>query len=388
MVRTGFYLFLSVFLTGYGLINAYIFIRGWPATSWMRRSWRKAVLLLFGFSVFSYPLGRFLTRLVPLPGEDGLVLIGSFYLAFMIYLFLILLFLDVLRLIRCFLPPVLKKRFQPSGTAPRTPFLMVIGIVLITVSLGHWNALHPRIRNLDIDLPQSSGARKQLSVVMASDLHLGRIIHNSRLEKIVGLINGLKPDLVLLAGDLTDEDISFLSDQNTAAILQRIQAPLGVYSVTGNHEYYSGIGKAVSFIRQGGIRVLEDEAVKIGNSFYLVGRKDRTAERFGEHRKPLGQLMKEVPPGYPVILMDHQPFQLAESQRQGVGLQLSGHTHNGQLFPINFIVGRIYENPWGYLKKGGTHYYVSCGLGTWGPPVRTCSIPEIVHIRLTLQPGP
>ena len=86
---------------------------------------------------------------------------------------------------------------------------------------------------------------------MASDLHLGRIIHNSRLEKIVGLINGLKPDLVLLAGDLTDEDIPFLSDQNTAAILQRIQAPLGVYSVTGNHEYYSGREKAVSFIRQG-----------------------------------------------------------------------------------------------------------------------------------------
>jgi uncharacterized protein len=388
LARTSLYLFLAVFLAGYGLVNAYIFIRGWPATAWMRRSWRKAFLLLFGFSVLSYPLGRFLSRLVPLPGEDGLVLIGSFYLAVMIYLFLVLLLLDTLRLIRNLSPPVLKKRFQPFRVAPRTPFLIVIGIVLITVSLGHWNALHPRIRNLDIDLPQSAGARRPLSVVLASDLHLGRIIRNSRLEKIVGLINGLKPDLVLLAGDLTDEDISFLSDQNTAAILQRIQAPLGVYSVTGNHEYYSGIGKAVSFIRQGGIRVLEDETVKIGNSFYLVGRKDQTAERFGEHRKPLGELMKVVPPGYPVILMDHQPFRLAESQRQGVGLQLSGHTHNGQLFPINFIVGRIYENPWGYLKKGATQYYISCGLGTWGPPVRTCSIPEIVHIRLTFQPGP
>jgi predicted MPP superfamily phosphohydrolase len=388
MPRTSLYIFLAVFLTGYGLVNAYIFIRGWPATAWMRRFWRKAVLLLFWLSVLSYPLGRFLSRLVPLPGEDGLVLIGSFYLAVMIYLFLVLLFLDTLRLIRCLLPPVLKKRFQPSGIAPRTKFLMVIGIVLITVSLGHWNALHPRIRNLEINLPQSAGSRQQLSVVLASDLHLGRIIRNSRLEKIVGLINGLKPDLVLLAGDLTDEDIPFLSDQNTAVILQRIQAPLGVYSVTGNHEYYSGIGKSVSFIRQGHIRVLEDETVKIGDSLYLVGRKDRTAERFGEPRKPLGELMKEVPPGYPVILMDHQPFQLAEAQRQGVGLQLSGHTHNGQLFPINFIIGRIYENPWGYLKKGDTHYYVSCGVGTWGPPVRTCSIPEIVHIRLTLQPGP
>ncbi len=265
---------------------------------------------------------------------------------------------------------------------------MVIGIVLITVFLGHWNSLHPRIRNLEINLPPSAGSRQRLRVVLASDLHLGRIIRNSRLEKIVGLINGLKPDLVLLAGDLTDEDIAFLADQNTAAILRRIQAPLGVYSVTGNHEYYSGREKAVSFIRQGGIRVLEDEVVKVGEALYLVGRKDRTAERFGEPRKPLAELMKKVPPDHPVILMDHQPFQLAEAQRQGVGLQLSGHTHNGQLFPINFIVGKIYENPWGYLKKGATQYYVSCGLGTWGPPVRTCSIPEIVHIRLTLQPGP
>ena len=388
MPRASLYIFITVFLTGYGLINTYIFLRGWPATAWMRPSWRKAVLLLFWFSILSYPLGRFLSRLVPLPGEDGLVLIGSFYLAVMIYLFLVILFLDTLRLIRYLFPPVLKKRFQPSGKAPRTRFLMVIGIVLITSSLGHWNALHPRIRNLAINLSQTTGPRQQLSVVMASDLHLGRIIRNSRLEKIVGRINGLKPDLVLLAGDLTDEDIPFLSDQNTAAILQRIQAPLGVYSVTGNHEYYSGREKAVSFIRQGGIRVLEDEIVKVGEALYLVGRKDRTAERFGEPRKPLAELMKEVPPGYSVILMDHQPFQLAEAQRQGVGLQLSGHTHNGQLFPINFIVGKIYENPWGYLKKGGTQYYVSCGVGTWGPPVRTCSIPEIVHIRLTLHPGP
>jgi predicted MPP superfamily phosphohydrolase len=324
--------------------------------------------------------------MMPLPGEDGLVLIGSFYLAVMIYLFLVLLFLDALRLIRALLPPSLKERLQPSGVAPRTKFLAVIGLVLTTVSLGHWNALHPRIRNLEIVLPQSAGPPKQLSIAMASDLHLGRLIHNARLEKIVGLINGLKPDLVLLVGDLTDEDISFLSDQNTAAILQRIQAPLGVYSVTGNHEYYSGIEKSVSFIRQGRIRVLEDQVVKIGDSLYLVGRKDRTAERFGGQRKPLEELMKEVPPGYPVILMDHQPFQLTEAQRQGVGLQLSGHTHNGQLFPINFIVGRIFENPWGYIRKGNTHYYVSCGVGTWGPPVRTCSIPEIMHIRLTLQP--
>ena len=329
MPRTSLYIFLTVFLTGYGLVNAYIFIRGWPATAWMRRSWRKAVLLLFGLSVLSYPLGRFLSRVVPLPGEDGLVLIGSFYLAVMVYLFLVLLFLDTLRLLRALFPPVLKKRFQPSGIAPRTKFLVVIGLVLITVSLGHWNALHPRIRNLEISLPQSVDSRVQLSVVMASDLHLGRIIRNSRLEKIVGLINGLKPDLVLLAGDLTDEDIPFLSDQNTAAILQRIQAPLGVYSVTGNHEYYSGREKAVSFIRQGGIRVLEDEVVKVGESLYLVGRKDRTAERFGEPRKTLAELLKEVPPAAPGGPHGPQPFQLAEARRNGIGLQLSGHTHNG-----------------------------------------------------------
>ncbi len=122
MPRTSLYIFLTVFLTGYGLINAYIFLRGWPATGWMSRFWRIAVLLIFWLSVLSYPLGRFLSRLVPLPGEDGLVLIGSFYLAVMIYLFLVLLFLDTLRLFRTFFPPVLKKRFQPSGIPPEQNF--------------------------------------------------------------------------------------------------------------------------------------------------------------------------------------------------------------------------------------------------------------------------
>ena len=127
MPRSSLYIFLTVFLTGYGLINVYIFMRGSPPPPGCGLLGERSSCCSLWLSVLSYPLGRFLSRLIPLPGEDALVLIGSFYLAVMIYLFLILLFLDTLRLIRTLLPQVLKRRFQPSGIAPRTKFLMVIG---------------------------------------------------------------------------------------------------------------------------------------------------------------------------------------------------------------------------------------------------------------------
>jgi len=122
----------------------------------------------------------------------------------------------------------------------------------------------------------------------------------------------------------------------------------------------------------------------VKNSFTIVGREDRSYNRgSARRRKSLEELMKGVDRSLPVILMDHQPFALEEAVSHSVDLQLSGHTHHGQLWPFNFITKRVYELSWGYLKKGATHIYVSCGVGTWGPPVRTGNRPEIVNIKLS-----
>jgi hypothetical protein len=132
--------------------------------------------------------------------------------------------------------------------------------------------------------------------------------------------------------------------------------------------------------------MLRDQSVKIADSFYLVGREDRSVGRFNGHlRKALPELMAAVDKKYPVILMDHQPFGLNEAVTESVDLQISGHTHYGQIWPLNYIVERIYELAWGYKKIAGTHFYVSNGVGTWGPPVRVGNRPEIINIRLNFQ---
>lgn len=155
----------------------------------------------------------------------------------------------------------------------------------------------------------------------------------------------------------------------------------------GNHEYYSGLERSLKALRNAGIVVLEDEAVKIGESFYLVGRKDRTAEERGGGRKPLAEIVNSCNPALPIILLDHQPVRLEEAEKAGIDLQLSGHTHNGQLFPFNLLNERFYEVNWGYLRKSKTHYFVSCGAGTWGPPIRTAGHSEVVRLRVTFGNG-
>ncbi len=132
--------------------------------------------------------------------------------------------------------------------------------------------------------------------------------------------------------------------------------------------------------------MLRDTAVLVNGQFYLVGRDDRDKPRFtGKPRKELSEILNKADHAYPIILMDHQPFNLEKSADNGVDLQLSGHTHNGQIWPFSYITRAIYELSWGYKKIRNTHVYVSCGFGTWGPPVRLGSRPEVLIIHLTFN---
>ena len=189
---------------------------------------------------------------------------------------------------------------------------------------------------------------------MASDIHLGTIMGSRRLETIVARINALEPDIVLLPGDIVDESVSIAEEEKMISVLRSIRAPLGVFSVPGNHEYFGGLAKNLEYLVRGGVRVLQDEAVTVGGAFVLAGRKDPTALRFGESRKALPEILESagVDRTLPIILLDHQPLRLNEAEDAGVDLQLSGHTHAGQLFPLNLINKMIYEQYWGYLRKG------------------------------------
>ncbi len=271
--------------------------------------------------------------------------------------------------------------------------MLVLGVsfvVAIAIVAGYYNAKNPRLKTLEIHIPKSADSLRTLDVAVASDIHLGTIIGNGRLKRIVDKINSLHADLVLFPGDIVDEDLAPVIQQNLGETLRTIKAKYGVFAVTGNHEYIGGVEDACKYLTDHGIRVLRDEVVTVDGSITLVGREDRSSSQFaGKKRKPLMELMANVDKRFPIILMDHQPIGLNEAVDAGVDLQLSGHTHHGQIWPFNWITEAIYEVSWGYKKKNQTQFYVSSGVGTWGPPVRLGNTPEIINLRITFGPlGP
>jgi predicted MPP superfamily phosphohydrolase len=200
---------------------------------------------------------------------------------------------------------------------------------------------------------------------------------------MVKLINAQNPDIILLVGDTFDEDLGPVIRNNMGQQLQMLRSKMGIFAVTGNHEYYGNPAVAVKYLEDHGIKVLQDTTVVVGGLLNLIGRNDRQSiSMLHKQRKPLDELVKESNPKLPIVLMDHQPFHLEEAEQNGVTLQLSGHTHHGQMWPFNYITSAIFEVSHGFYKKGNTSYYVSTGYGTWGPPVRTGNRPEVVVITL------
>lgn len=378
-----FIIFFSIVLIIYSLINYYIFIRGWkaiPVDSVIRPFYRWGFLFLAS----SYIIARILERVWLSPVSDVFTWIGSFWLGFMFYFFLAVVFFDILRLLHLFIP--VYPWFLPSD--PEKFKYAVFMVTCISVSLiiltGFINALSPKVKTIDLSIEKYAGNRQGLNIAMASDIHMGILVGPRRTKKMATLINNLKPDIVVFAGDMVDEELAPVLRFDLGRELKKISAPLGVYAVTGNHEYIGGAEKAKKYLENHGVTMLNDTMIHIDNSFYLAGREDRTSIRFGnKKRKELDELLNGADLNKPVIMLDHQPFGLNEVAKSGADLQISGHTHHGQLWPLNYLTRAIYEVSTGLRKLGKTWFYVSPGYGGWGPPVRTNSRPEVVLFRIS-----
>jgi hypothetical protein len=383
-MRWNFILFFGAFFTAYGLVNLYIFVRGWQAIA-QGSSLRTFYVPIFLILSLSFIGGRLLESLWLSWVSDLFVWTGSFWLAAMLYFFLALVVLDLARCVNHWLPFLPSHASAHYATVKQWTAFGLICMVGLVLMVGHINALSPKIRTLDLSLPRKNAKMGTLNIVLASDIHLGTLVGQKRFDKIVDRINSLDPDIILLPGDIVDEDLGPVIKQNLGESLRSLKSRFGVFAITGNHEYIGGVEEASRYLVDHGVTVLRDRVLRINETVYLVGREDRSMDRFTEKtRKPLKDLMAEVDGRFPVILMDHQPFHLEEGENNGVDLQISGHTHHGQLFPLNFITGRVYELSRGYKRKGKTHIYVSNGVGTWGPPVRLGNRPEIVNIKLRL----
>ncbi len=385
MRKISFAIFFSVALTVYAAINFYVDLRIWEVLSSHPRL-RSYCLALVIILAASFVAGRFLERVHITRISSFLVWVGSFWLAAMTYLLLLAMAIDILRLSNFIVPWFPSFMTTHPGQVKDVIAIIVTSFVLLIVVLGYLNASRPRIKTLNLSVSKHVDAAKSFNIVVASDIHLGTIIGKRQLKKIVAMINSLNADLVLLPGDVFDEDIGTVIRDNLGETLRTIRSRFGVIAVTGNHEYIGGEEAACQYLRDHGITVLRDSSVKINNTCYVVGREDISIRQFsGKQRKSLAELLQDVDKRLPIILLDHQPFRLEEAEQNAIDLQLSGHTHHGQLWPFNYISQRIFEVSWGYKKKGTTHVYVSCGVGTWGPPVRVGNTPEIVNIKLSFN---
>ncbi|MCR4440855.1 MAG: metallophosphoesterase [Peptococcaceae bacterium] len=388
-MRTAAYLIIALFFFVYALINYYIGLRGWQYLARFIPGLGQATYwLLFGLLALSYVIARLGSGVLPHAARYLLTLAGSYWLAAMFYLLQIIFILDLLRFLNGWL------HFVPAGWQENPRFAPAVGVFVLAFTFavlvyGTWNARHPRLQHYELNIAKQAGGLEELRAVMVSDIHLGEIIHNSRLSKMVETVNSLQPDIILLPGDIIDEDVGPFIQQDMSSTFQKLRSKYGIFAVPGNHEYIGRhIEAAVHNLQQAGITVLRDECVKVADSFYIVGRDEVSRAHFASGSKPkeLAEIMEGVDRRLPVILLNHQPRQLDEAAAQGVDLQLSGHTHRGQLFPNGFITRRIYETDWGYLRKGNLQLIVSSGFGTWGPPIRTGNRPEIVEIVIKFSP--
>ncbi len=377
-----FFLFFSIVLGIYALGNYYVFIRGLQAIP-PESMLRKLYILWFWVFAGTYIAGRILENIHLSYLSDVLVWTGSFWLGALLYFFLLVLFFDLVRLSHALWP------WWPAFITDNMArfrlyvFTGTVAVVFLLMIVGFINARSPVVRYFELHIDKPAGTLKELNVVLMSDIHLGTITGNGYFSRVVDKALELEPDIILLAGDILDEDLAPVIRQNIGTTLHQLRAPLGVYAVMGNHEHIGGHVSAQEYLERHGLQILRDTAVMVNESFWLVGRDDRDKQRFtGRSRKALEEVLYDVDFSYPVLLMDHQPFYLEKAAALGVDMQVSGHTHHGQMWPLNYITRAMYTVSHGYENIDGMHAYVSNGIGTWGPPVRLGNRPEIVHLRL------
>ena len=370
------FFFLLVFLF-YTLLNGYVLIR---SRQLLPRS--KTAHTLF-YIIFAFLYSAFVFAMIgrnnlPLFIQKMLYIPGTFWLGMVLYLFAFFLLTDLLwlvvRIFRRFSPEI-KRRYRKIQVISGYIIVLCLGVY------GFYQFRHPQIVEQKIEIAKTAGDYKHLKIVGVSDLHLGVAIDRNRMEQFVQLINDQHPDMILIAGDLIDNNALPLEKERVWETIDKLQAPLGTYFCLGNHEYLSGIDESMAFLHKTNMHLLIDSSVVI-NNIQLIGRDDKQ----GNHdRKSLKELVKGLNPALPLILLDHEPYRLSEAEENGIDLQLSGHTHHGQIFPGNLLTDLIYELAYGYKQKENTHYYVSSGLGLWGPPLRIGTQSEIVVFNIEFK---
>lgn len=293
--------------------------------------------------------------------------LGGVMLAFVLHLSVAFLALDIWSLSAyCdLLPP-------PSPRA----VAWIVNAALLWIAYGVARAQRIVVRSFEIELP-SLAERPPLRLVAAADIHAGGVVERRYLQRLRKRIARCRPDIVLLPGDITDGDIACAVNAGLGETLASIEAPLGKYAVLGNHDIYAGAEASCRLLSDAGFIVLQDQACVIDEAFVLAGRNDPRGMHFGIARAPLASISGGRP-DLPLVVADHTPQNPQEAAACGAVLQLSGHTHGGQVFPLNLLMKKMYGISAGLMKIGNTAVCISSGAGLWTMPLRTVTNSEIV----------
>jgi predicted MPP superfamily phosphohydrolase len=362
-------------LAFFSLYNIFVYYLGWNVWIWASTAfhWEHPILfsLIVAITAYSYILGRLLKVL------SYLSIIGSYWFAVVQYGLLLFPIANLTVFLLKWSPLSEEAAIIWTGNATLIIFMLLM-------ALGTFNAYSPVIRSYEISISKKVIKHKELKIAVASDMHFGKLSGRAHVRRLVKTVESMNPDLILLPGDIIDDDPKQFVRKQMGDILKNMHAPMGIYGVLGNHEYYGReIPAFLEEMKKLDIRILMDEVIQVEDSFYILGRKDKTDSR----RKPIKDLIENLDYNLPIIAMDHQPTQLKEAEESGIDIILSGHTHRGQMMPNHLITKRMFELDWGYLKKNSLHAIVSSGFGFWGPPIRIGSRSEVVELKVTFLQG-
>ena len=372
------YLFISAFFLIYGGMHLYLINKARAAYRF--GSAGLPIIVFMAIMVVSPFIIRFLEKKGIHTPAIVLSYIGYIWLSF-VFLFLstsilIDIYHGVIHIGGLFL------RAQILPFMPKRLAFILPSIISITLTTyGYFEALNIKAERLEI---RTNKLKEKIRIAQISDLHIGLIVREERLKKIIDIILKESPDMVVSTGDLVDGQIDGLEGLN--GLLREINPPLGKYAVVGNHEYYAGFEKALAFTQRAGFRVLRDELIDINGKILVAGVDDPQAKAYGLWRGlPERAIFSGLPKDRFVLLLKHRP----RVESEGLfDLQLSGHVHNGQIFPFRLITKLAYPYLSGLYEFGSSLLYVSRGSGTWGPPVRVLSPPEVTIIDLIpLEPS-
>ena len=372
---------MKIFLNAiYGQIflNAYIIRRGYQALP-PKNTIRTPFILFFVLELLLYFIGYIFYKDLPDNILHYIMLICFTWYVASIYFAIGLILLDLIRLsnrIHRWYPLSIVKNWSKIKLSLLLIFILTVTGLMIQ---GYRHAVYPAVRHVHIHIPKAVEGRDSLTIVLMSDLHIGEFIGKKNVQRFVEISNAANPDLVVMAGDIMDYESRHAEKQHIEEEFQRLNAPLGVYMVLGNHEYRANRFAKLRWLAKTGGVLLVDSVAMPDSGFYLIGRDDTTNLK----RSSLASLMEGVDLTKPVIVVDHQPVSVEDAIAEACDLSLYGHMHNGQYWPVRHFFRLVHKYTYGYFYKEHTHIYVSSGIGFAGAPFRIGTRSELVVLHVT-----